>query len=175
MNARTWLVVAMVIALAGVALVPHVAAAADTAPAGVVDGKGRGGPGVDPGTSPMPGNGHGARQGMGRDASLIAVAAEVLGMDRWELVAELRGGKTIADVAAERGVDLQDIVDAFLAKKSEWLQGQVDAGRITPEQADEILARAAEHVVEQLSTVFEPTPRGRAGRGGGSGPGGCLP
>src|SRR5512139_3957592 len=49
----------------------------------------------------------------GPDNSLVAVAAEVLGMEQTALVAELNTGKTIAQVAKAKGVALDKIVTTF--------------------------------------------------------------
>lgn len=45
----------------------------------------------------------------------LTTAAEVLGMTAEELRAELQAGKSIADVAAEKGVDKQRVIDALVA------------------------------------------------------------
>jgi uncharacterized protein YidB (DUF937 family) len=44
----------------------------------------------------------------------LATAAEALGMTEEELRAELEDGKTIADVAGERGVDIDTVIDALV-------------------------------------------------------------
>lgn len=49
----------------------------------------------------------------------LAVAAEVLGMTEAELRAELEAGKSIADVAAAEGVDVQTVIDALVARFAE--------------------------------------------------------
>jgi hypothetical protein len=95
--------------------------------------------------------------------SLVAVAADVLGMERADLIAELQTGKTIAQVAQERGVDPQAIVDAFIAIRAESLAEAVAAGCITQEQADLMLAHLAEEVAERLN---EPFSFGYGRRGG---------
>lgn len=45
----------------------------------------------------------------------LAVAAKALGMSEADLVAALKGGKSIAEVAKEQGVDLQTVIDALVA------------------------------------------------------------
>jgi hypothetical protein len=57
----------------------------------------------------------------GSTNSLVAVAADVLGMEQADLVAELQTGKTIAQVAQEQGVDPQTIVGAFIAIRAETM------------------------------------------------------
>jgi hypothetical protein len=96
--------------------------------------------------------------------SFISVAADELGMTVQDLVSELQDGKTIADVAAEKGVDPQAIADAFVAQHAEWLNEAVADGRITQEQADQMLQHMTEEVQEHLT---EPFPFE------GHGPGGC--
>ncbi len=127
--------------------------------------------GVGPGGMSAFGRGRGmmGRQGgfggmmAGTQSSLLSVAAEELGMTLDELTAELQDGKTIADVAAEKGVEPQAIADAFLAQRAEWLAGAVADGRITQQQADWMLENMQEQVLEHLDSPFAGT----------AGPGGC--
>ncbi len=86
--------------------------------------------------------------------SLIAVAAEKLGMQPSELIQELQNGKTIAALAEEKGVDLNTIVDAVVASQQTRLDDLVKAGRLTQEQADALLALARSNVTDRLSQSF---------------------
>jgi polyhydroxyalkanoate synthesis regulator phasin len=54
----------------------------------------------------------------GRRGEKLATAAEVLGMTEAELRTQLHSGKSIADVAAEKGVDKQKVIDALVAAAS---------------------------------------------------------
>lgn len=90
----------------------------------------------------------------GPGSSLVNVAAEALGITVPELVDELEEGKSIADVAAVQGVELQDIADAWLADRAEFLAQAVEAERITQEQADEMLAHMEEEVLEHLQATW---------------------
>ncbi len=85
-----------------------------------------------------------------RLASFI-VAAHVLDMDAPDLWAELRDGKSVADVAEEKGVPLEEIVDAILAPKAEYLNQLVADGRLTQDQADTLLAMARQRVENMLT------------------------
>jgi hypothetical protein len=95
-----------------------------------------------------------------RGESLVSVAAEQLHMSLDELIDELQAGKSIAEVAAEKGVDPQTIADAYLAQADEQLADAVANGDITQKQADAMLENVAEHVADQLEAA------------GGCGPGG---
>jgi polyhydroxyalkanoate synthesis regulator phasin len=102
----------------------------------------------------------------GRGAvSPIGVAAEELGVTAADLMAEIQAGKSIADVAGEKGVDVQAIVDAYLAQLGEVLDQAVQNGRITQDQADSMLEHAQETVPEMLENPWQ-------GRGPSRFPGG---
>ncbi len=90
----------------------------------------------------------------GPQNSLIAIAAETLGLTPQALIAELQAGKTIADVAEEHGVALESLVEAFLAPRAEALQAAVEAGRLTQEQADALLAQMREQVRTRLTATW---------------------
>ena len=97
--------------------------------------------------------------------SLIAVAADKLGMTVDELTTRLQGGKTVADLAQEKGVDLQTIVDAFMAARQEALNQAVTDGKITQEQADQMLENMGDMIEDHLSGELPmPAPGGCGGR-----------
>ena len=79
------------------------------------------------------------RHGSGRR---LAVAAEYLGLSRQQLVAQLRGGKSLAQVAQARGKPVQGLQDALLAAVKTRLDEALAAGRITSAQEQRRLARA---------------------------------
>jgi hypothetical protein len=101
------------------------------------------------------------------------VAADVLGMELSDLLAELQDGKSIAEVAEGLGVDPQTIADAHLAQVAESLADAVENERITQEQADSMLEHATETINDQLEGACGGFPpggfMGRGGRGGGFG------
>lgn len=101
----------------------------------------------------------------GPENSLVAVAANVLGMEQTALVAELNTGKTIAQVAQAKGVALDKIVTAFVQPHVEWLTQAVTDGKITQAQADQYIATMKANITAKLSAPF--TPRGNGGNGRG--------
>lgn len=106
------------------------------------------------------------------DGSLLDIAADQLGMTQEDLVAELQDGSTIADLAAEKGVELQAIADAFVAQRAEDLAEAVEEGRITQERADWMLEQMGEQVLEHLESGL---PFDGCGPRGGFGPGRMRP
>jgi len=118
--------------------------------------------------------GRGLGWGMMGDSqdSLIAVAADKLGMTVDELQTQLKDGKTIADLASEKGVDLQSIVDAFMTSRQEALSQAVTDGKITQEQADQMLENMRDMVEDHLNgemPAFGPGGCGGMGGRGGRG------
>lgn len=74
---------------------------------------GMGGPGMGHG-----GMGHGPFGGPGGRGAGLDAAATALGITTDELKTELQDGKTIADVASEKGVDVQKVIDAIVAAET---------------------------------------------------------
>lgn len=123
---------------------------------------------LGPGFGPW-GRGRGFGRGFGWKVDLISVAAEKLGMSVSDLADALRDGKSIAEVAKEKGVDVQTIADAYIAKVEEQLKEAVAEGRLAQKMADWMLERAREQVNTWLEQTwpapFPGMPRG--GRWGG--------
>jgi hypothetical protein len=84
-----------------------------------------------------------------RGGPQLDAAAEALGMTTDELQAELESGKTIADVAGERSVDLDTVIDAIVA---------------------DVTADVREHVTDMVNGEL-PEPSFGHGRGPGMGRG----
>lgn len=111
---------------------------------------------------------HGFTRGIGRPGdSLVSTAADVLDMSLTDLLTELQDGQSIADVAGEKGVATQEIVDAYLAQIREDVDEAVAEGDMTQTQADYYLQRAEERALEQLDNTWEGGPRGFDGGHGG--------
>jgi hypothetical protein len=100
--------------------------------------------------------------------SLVDATAEVTGLTVEDVIAALQEGQTFAQIAEGQGVDPQAIVDAFLADREAALQEAVNEGRLTQEQADQMLEEMAEHVSERLEQVWAPRSFGGGRMGGRS-------
>jgi hypothetical protein len=120
------------------------------------------GGGYGPGGGMGPGGYHlGYGRGMGGpQQSLVAVAAQQLGMTQADLVTELQSGKTIAQVAEGKQVALDTIVDAFVAPRQVWMADAVAQGRMTQAQADAMLAAMRTNVTARLSQPWSPQGNG---------------
>jgi hypothetical protein len=107
----------------------------------------------------------GPRGGFGRIGIALDEAAKALRIDLDELRTELRNGKTLAELATEHGVDVQQVIDALKAAAESRLDQAVADGRLTQEQADDRLAELTERLED---FVNEPLPtKDWSGRRGG--------
>ena len=95
----------------------------------------------------------------------LSVLAESLNMTEDELREALVGGKTVAEIAEEQGVALDDLVDALIAPAVERIQKRVEDGTLTQEEADQHIADLRAHILEMLENGMKP-PAGRPGFGG---------
>ena len=161
-GARKWLVVgALAVTLAVGSVVALGSAAFAQGPQGGTSPTTQNsGPGFGPGMMGGPGGGFGMQGAPRGQDSLITIAAKVLGMTEADLRTALQSGKTIADVAKEKNVALDKIVDAVVADRADALKQQVTSGKLTQAQADQMLANMKTQVTKQLSEKFDP-------RGGG--------
>ena len=97
----------------------------------------------------------------GPDNSALVVVADVLDMERTDLIAELQDGpKSVAQVAAAHNVALDTIVDAVLAPRAEHLADLVTAGTITQAQADQMLVTMRAQVQSMFNQPFAPRGKG---------------
>jgi polyhydroxyalkanoate synthesis regulator phasin len=108
-----------------------------------------------------PERGHGPGGGFGDHVGLSAIA-EALQMTEDEVRAGLAEGQTIAELAAEAGVDPQAVIDAIVAAQQERLAEAVEAGELTQEEADELLADAE----ERAAAIVNGEAPAFGGRGG---------
>jgi len=69
---------------------------------------------------------------------LVEAAAQVLGMGTDDLLAQLRQGKSLAQVAQERGMSTDEFKSRLLAQVDQRLAQLVQDGRITQQQADQL-------------------------------------
>lgn len=112
---------------------------------------------------PAPGDhgDHGGKGGPGLD-----VAAQALGMSAEELHTALDGGQTLAQVAADKGVNVQVVVDALVASATTHINQEVADGEITQAEADQKLADLTQRVTDRVNN---PKPQGgpQGGQQGG--------
>lgn len=89
--------------------------------------------------------------------SSLSLAAEELGMTEAELLEALQDGKSIADLAGEKGVSTDSIVGAYMTQLEERLNQAVEDEKIDESRAETMLERAK----EMLETFLNETWEGR--------------
>ncbi len=92
-----------------------------------------------------------------------AIAAKLLNVAIDELWMASDEGKSIADIAQNKGVDSQRIIDAIVKAETEFVQAQVDADLISSAEAKIWLADIedyAKSIVEDSFPMFEAVPFG---------------
>jgi hypothetical protein len=111
--------------------------------------------------------------GFGLGAEHAAIAA-TLGMSSQELWDARAAGRSVADLASERNVDLSAVVDAAMAAHSVALEAAVQAGTLTQTQADAMNAVMRNRIQTQFRATGASGSPGRGTMMGGrgmSGPG----
>lgn len=124
----------------------------------------------------------GPRQGMGpgtRGAGIRLQAGRLaldelagfLGISTEDFWAALRSGKSVAQLAQERGKTRQEVIDFLTARVKERLDEAVAADKITQERADQVMAAFQAHLPQLLDYVRDCSncPCGAPGTGGGRG------
>jgi hypothetical protein len=96
-------------------------------------------------------------------------AAEVLGISEDDLIAGLRDGQSLAQIAEARGMSVEDFRAALLENVTADLQARLDAGEITPEQFDEKVAELNANIDEIINAEGGVRFHGRGSESGGDG------
>ncbi len=89
-------------------------------------------------SSTKPAQSRRGRQGLA--AGVLDQVAQELGMTPQDLLSELKGGKTLAQIASEKGADLNTLIDKILEPVKTRLSKMVENGKITQDQADQRLS-----------------------------------
>ena len=98
------------------------------------------------------------------ERALITSITEATGMDAQSIIQEIRGGKTLAEVITDSGSSVDEIVTSAMTLSTERVNGWVENGRITQEQADEILAGLEQFYTDALNGDIEFPRRDRGDR-----------
>jgi predicted DNA-binding protein (UPF0251 family) len=118
------------------------------------------GPGDKPNGPGQRGQGPDGRQAM---RGGLGVAAEAIGITPEQLRQELRSGKSLAQVAQERGVSRDTLKQRILAAQQQRLDQAVQQGRMTREQATQVMNRLSANIDRMLDFTPGQRPDGRRG------------
>jgi len=113
------------------------------------------------------GGGGGHRGGPGHS---IEAAATALGLTEAELHTALESGQTLAQVAADKGVDVQTVIDALVAQANTHIDEEVASGELTQAEGDARKADVVERVTDMVNNGRPAGGPGPRGHGSGHGP-----
>ena len=117
---------------------------------------------------------HGPGMGKGGPGGRIASegVAKALGLTTTELQTQLQSGKTLADIAKDKNVDIQKVKDAITADVKAHLDEEVASGEHTQAEADAKLAELKTRLDDIVNGVRPAGGPGMGGRGHHGGRGG---
>lgn len=75
------------------------------------------------------------------DRISLETLSKTLGLSEGEIRSALRDGQSILELAEEQGISEQELVDALRRQAEARIEHNLEQGKITQEQADELLAR----------------------------------
>jgi hypothetical protein len=116
-----------------------------------------------PGTPGYGWNMHGMMGGNWQGDTTWTAVADALGIDVNTLFTELQSGRTLAQIAEERDVDVQTVYDATLTAMTDHMTAMVEAGYITQAQADTQLTWMRDNIAQMpmfSASGFGPCPMG---------------
>jgi DNA-binding CsgD family transcriptional regulator len=99
--------------------------------------------------------------------SPIAEAVTALGMTEAELKTELQAGKSIADVAKAKNIDLDTVIAKLTAAFKAHLDEEVASGKHTQAEADAKLAEFSTRITTMVNAPGLPMRGGKGGHGPG--------
>lgn len=125
------------------------------------------------------GNGRGAGNAavIGNNNSLADIVSNTLGISRFDLAQERQAGKSLLDIAAEKGVAEDQLITSLMEQRQQRLDQALQDQKITQQQYDQCLQTMRNNLESNLSrTATGPNGMGAgqgAGKSMGNGTGRC--
>ncbi len=88
----------------------------------------------------------------------VDAAATYLGLTAAELRTQLQSGKTLAQIAQDKGKSVDGLVDALVADAKSHLDAAVTAGKLTQAQEDSMLSDLKQHVTDLVNGKLPTRP-----------------
>ncbi|SDX44152.1 hypothetical protein [Paenibacillus sp. CF384] len=98
------------------------------------------------------------KKGIRAEIADFSASAKVLGLSDEELKTALSGGKSLADLAQEKGIDVQKLIDAQKQVIVDNLNAAVKAGKLTQAEADKEIAKAADIATRIVNGKMDRKP-----------------
>ncbi len=109
------------------------------------------------------GPGHGGPGQGGRRGPGLEAAARAIGISVEDLRTAVKGGDTVAEVAAANNVEVQTVIDALIADATTHLNQAVADGRLSEADAAERAADLSERITAMVNGTMSPGGPGRQG------------
>ncbi len=87
---------------------------------------------------------------------IVSSAVQVLGIETTDLVAELKAGKSLADVAEAQRMPVEDFTPALLTEIRTQLDALVAEGKLTADRAAEVFQHFEENIDRIVNAHHEP-------------------
>ena len=110
----------------------------------------------------------GPRTQAGDQVQARGTLAAILGLTQAEVMELRQDGLTLAQIANKQGVDVQELIDALVARWTVRIDARVANGALTDAEAAELRAQLA---VKAKAMVNQVEPGGMRGSAVGAGPG----
>jgi len=96
-----------------------------------------------------------------RAAQAAGVAADAIGISRQDLVAALRSGKSVADVAKDHNVDPQKVVDALVHAADQRIDQAVTNGRLDADRSATLKDKVGTFATKAVDATKEQRVKAR--------------
>jgi len=93
--------------------------------------------------------------------ALIEIVAEETGLERQEIIAQVREGTPLADIITANGGHIDVVIDAAVREATERINAAVSEGRMTQEQADRLLANLEDMITRGINGELTPNCDGQ--------------
>jgi hypothetical protein len=101
-------------------------------------------------------------------AGVGGAIADIIGLSRDEVRDLRQDGLSLADIATQRDVDPEVLVDALVARWNERIQARVEVGGLSPDEATQLRSEVEARAREMVEAT---EPGGMQGAAVGAGPG----
>jgi hypothetical protein len=105
----------------------------------------------------------------GKSFPILDEAASILGTDKQALEKELQGGKSLVEVAKEKGISEADLTAKLLDLRKSKIDEAVKSGRLDAAKADKFKQQMAEHLTFMLNQKGLPSGHEQHGKKSHSG------
>jgi polyhydroxyalkanoate synthesis regulator phasin len=94
---------------------------------------------------------------------VFAAAADALGMNLEDLAKEMRSGKTIAQIAQEKNVDVNKVIDALVADANAKIDTAVKDGKLSQDEAKTLKDTLRSAITAFVNNSLPKLPSGIGG------------